>query len=68
MLKQYEVGYERKVAKTFTPEQVILGLQVKKTTLEWILRKCAVALADHGGLCCHELRSLKDVTEDHDGM
>ncbi len=69
-LKQFEVGYERKVAKVFTTEQILLGLQINKRTPEWILRKCAVALSYMGGLRCAELKSVKygDITRVPDGF
>ncbi len=69
-LKQFEVGYERKVAKVFTSEQILLGLQINKRTPEWILRKCAVALSYMGGLRCAELKSVKygDITRVPDGF
>ncbi len=70
LLKQYEVGYIRKTAEIFTPEQILQGLQLPKNSPECILRKCAIALSYCGGLRCYELRELKvqDVLPGKEGM
>lgn len=69
MLKQYETGYVRKVAHIFTPEQIYLAIQLNLYSPEWILRKCAIALAFCGGLRCAELKAIKygDIETDQEG-
>ncbi len=48
MLKKYELGNDRKTAKIFTPEEVLLGLQAAKMSLEWVLWRCGIALSSGG--------------------
>ncbi len=68
VLKHYEVGYVRKTACIFTPEQILLAMQLPQMTPEWILQKCVIALLYCGGLRCYELWTLKvgDMSDEDD--
>ncbi len=59
LLKNYNVGYTRKTAKVFSRDEILLGLQLNEASAEWVLRKCAIAIAYCGGLRCCELRNLQ---------
>ncbi len=70
ILRQYEVGYIRKTAHIFTPEQILLAMQLPKMTPKWVLHKCAIALSYCRRLHCCELWILKvgDLSEEEDGI
>ena len=71
-LKQYNSGYQRKVAKMFTRLQIneFLAMTVEGPEGFWLLNKAAAAIAFIGGLRIAELKSLKfkDLIENEDGI
>jgi integrase len=71
-LKQYNAGYVRKVAKTFTNFEIndFLAMTLPGPSSFWLLRKAAATLAFSGGLRIAELKSLKfkNLTDSLEGI
>ena len=59
LLKSYESGYVRKVAKTFTKEQFANFLSNTADSGEFIHMKAAAVLAYSGGLRCADLETTR---------
>ena len=70
LLRHYEHGYVRKVARIFTKNEILAALQIDSDTPKWTLRKAAIALSYCGGLRCAELKSIKrgHVSVQEDGI
>ena len=58
LLKSYEQGYTRKVARIFSLSQIHAFMRQNLEGPYWLLRKAFVALAFCGGLRCEELHKL----------
>ena len=71
-LKRYNQGYTRKVANTFTQEQIdnFLVKTIDGPEGLWLLRKAVAAIAFCGGLRVAELNQLqmKDISESENGL
>lgn len=70
LLKGYNKGYQRKVAKVFTLNQVKEFMRMDLPTPFWTLRKAFVSIAFSGGLRCDEMHKLKigDIEENPEGF
>ena len=55
VLKAAQQWYEWTSAAVFSKGQILLSIQIKDDSLEWVLRKAVVALLYCGGLRGHEL-------------
>lgn len=66
LLKTYEEGYSRKVAKTFTVQEIKSFIQLELEGPFWILRKAFVAISYFGGLRGEEAHRLKQGDLMHD--
>ena len=58
LLKSYDVGHVKKKASIFHLHELEQGLQLSYDSLDWVLKKAAVAVAYCGALRGCELRSI----------
>ena len=58
LLKSYEAGYQRKVASSFTKEEIKRYLETSPNTNEHLYMKAACVLCYFGGLRCADLASI----------